>query len=80
MMTIANTAVWYTGNLLREQILSVLITRKLFFPSFFFVFFLLYLYEKMDVNWTVCDNHFMIDVNQNIMPNALNLGMSIVSQ
>ena len=80
MMTIANTAVWYTGNLLREQILSVLITRKLFFPSFFFVFFLLYLYEKMDVNWTFCDNHFMIDVNPTILPNALNLGMSIVSQ
>ena len=32
--------------------------------SLFFLFLLLYLYEKMDITWTYCDNHFTIYVNQ----------------
>ena len=46
MMTIANTAVPYTGKLLREQILRVLIQGE----NSFFLFFLsfLHLYEKLE--------------------------------
>lgn len=46
-----------------------------FFSFFLFIFFifLLYLYEKMDVSWTYCGNHFIIYVNQTIMLYTLNL-------
>lgn len=36
-------------------------------------FFLLYPYENMDVNWTYCDNHFTMYVNQTLKLYALNL-------
>ena len=36
-------------------------------------FFLFYLYEKMDISWTYCGNHFTIYVNHTIMLYALNL-------
>ena len=39
----------------------------------FFSFFLLSLYEKMDVSWTYCGNHFTIYVNQTIMLYLLSL-------
>ena len=41
-----DTAVWYTGKLLREWILRVLFRRR----KYFSLFFLLYLYEMMDAN------------------------------
>lgn len=37
------------------------------------LFFLLYLYEMMDINQTECGNHFTIDVNRTIMLYTLNL-------
>ena len=38
-----------------------------------FLLFLLYLQEKMGVNWTYCGYHFTMYVNQTIMLYALNL-------
>ena len=43
----------------------------IFFPFPFF-FFLSHLYEKVDVGWIFCGNHFTIYVNQTIMLRALN--------
>ena len=40
---------------------------------FFLFFFLVYLYEMIDVSSTCCGNHFTICVNQAIMPHALNV-------
>ena len=53
----------------------VLITRRIFLSFFVssFFFFLLYLYEKIDVSWTYCGNHFTIYVIQIIMLYALSL-------
>lgn len=47
---------------------------KKFFPfiPFFFLFLLLYLYEKMCVNRTHYGNYFTMYVNQTIMLYALN--------
>lgn len=65
---VVNSAVWHIGKLLREYILSVLlITRRKCFFLFFFLSFILYLYEMMDVSWTYCDNYFLIYVNQAII-------------
>ena len=61
MMNKINTAVCYIWNLLGEQILRVLITRKNFF------FFFLSLYERMDVHESYCGNHFMVYVSQVII-------------
>ena len=49
------------------------------FPLFFLLF---YLFEKMDVNWTFCGNHFTIYVNQTIMLYVFNLysHVCIISQ
>lgn len=44
MLTVVTTAIWYTGTLLREPILRLLITRKMFFS-----FYCIYI-EIMDVN------------------------------
>lgn len=38
-----------------------------------FSFFLLYLYEKMDITQTYYGNHFIMYINQTIMLYALNL-------
>ena len=40
---------------------------------FSFLFFLLYLCEKMDVSWTCWGNHFTMWINQTILLYALNL-------
>ena len=40
--------------------------RLLFIMAIFFLFFLLYLYEKRDVSWMSSGNHFMTYVNQTI--------------
>ena len=57
-----------------EQILGVLITMKKCFS--FFLNFLLYLYEKMNVSWTYCHNHFIIHRNQTV---AFNLYSEVKS-
>ena len=57
MRTIANTTIWFKEKLLREQILSSHQKEKNIF------FFLLYLYEKMDVSWTYCGNYLTIYIN-----------------
>ena len=49
-MTTFNTAVWYTGKLLREYILKALITEKTFFTVFFFSWGGI-LYEIINVNY-----------------------------
>lgn len=46
----ANPARWHIGASLREQIRSVLITRRKISP--FILFLLLYLYKKMEISWT----------------------------
>lgn len=115
-MTVANTAVWYIRNSLREQeiqglpcmsgdwdsmfplqgvhVWSLVRTlsshenrkrinsrssqhkeKKMFPFILFFIFFLLNLYEKMDVSWTYCDDHFAICVNRTIT--ALNLCIDV---
>lgn len=43
------------------------------FSLFFLLFFLLYPYEKIDVCWTYCGNHFIIHVDQTIRLYTLNL-------
>ena len=70
MMTIVNTAVWYIGKL-RVNSKSSLHKEKI--VSFFFLYFLLYLYEKTDVSWTHYGKHFTIYVNQTIKLYTLNL-------
>ena len=66
-MTLPNTAEWHIGKL--RVILRVIITRR----KCFSFFFLLYLYEKINVTRTYCGNHFSIYINQTIMLYALNL-------
>ena len=52
------------------QELSHWTTRKVLFLLFFFNY---HLYEKTDVSWTYCDNHFTIYVNQTIVLYTLKL-------
>ena len=55
---------------LGAQKISHWTTRKVLF----LLFFLNYnLYEKIDVSWTYCDNHFTIDVNQTTVLYTLKL-------
>ena len=71
MMTIVNTALWYTGKLLKVNP-RILITRQIFF---FFLSFMKHwmLYEMLNVSWTYCGNHFTIYVHQTSMLYALSL-------
>ena len=78
MVTIPNNDVWYVGKLLRQQILRVLITRKIF--SFFLLFFLLYMYEKMNVSWTYCHNHFITHTNQTVAFNLFQLSQLLLNK
>ena len=41
--------------------------------TFFSISLILWVYEMMDVQWTHCDNHFMMYTNQIIMLYTLNL-------
>ena len=62
-MTTFNTAVWYTGKLLREYILKALITEKTFFTVFFFSWGGI-LYEIINVNYIYHGNDFMINISE----------------
>ena len=44
---------------------------------FFFLFYILYLYETTDVHQTYCDHHFMSYVSQIIMLYTFNLNNAV---
>lgn len=73
-ITTANTSV---GKLLREQTITVVITRKKLFSFilFSFILFLLFILheKKKDVSCTYCGNHFTTHVSQTIVLDPLNL-------
>ena len=62
MMTIASSDVWYIETLLANSKSSHHKEKLLFF----FLYFLLCLYENLNVSWTYCHNHFMVHRNQTV--------------
>ena len=72
-MTVVNTAVIDIRKLLRLNPEFSLQGEKFFSFFPFFLFFSLYLYEKMGVTRTYSGDHFTIYVNQPIMLYFLNL-------
>lgn len=56
-MTRADIAESYIRKLLRAWILGVVITKRNF-PPFFSSLFIVSVYERLDVSWTYCGNHW----------------------
>ena len=72
-MTTANSDVWYTGKLLRVNPKSSSYEENIYFLYlFFFLYFVLHLYEKTDISWTYCGD-YTIYVNQTLILYTLSL-------
>ena len=59
MIPAANSDRWHTEKNVKRENPKRADHKENVFPLIF-LFFLLYLYEKMDACWTYCDNHFPI--------------------
>ena len=78
---IANSAVMMYGKFVTRINPKNSQHKKSFFLPNLSLLFLLYPYEKMDVSWAYCGDHFIIYVNRTIMLCTLNIysEVSIVS-